>query len=38
MQHQSFPILIDAVRVFASIQQELKDENWVQGINEEMNA
>jgi len=38
MQHQSFLSAIDAIRVPTSIQEALKDENWIQAMNEEMSA
>jgi len=38
MQHQSFLSAIDAIRVPTSVQEALKDENWIQAMNEEMSA
>ena len=36
MQHQSFLSAIDSIRIPTSIQEALKDENWVRAMNEEM--
>ena len=38
VQHQSFISAIDSVRVPTSVQEALKDKNWIQAMNEEMNA
>jgi len=38
IQHQSFLSAIDAIRVPTSVEEALKDENWVQATNEEMSA
>jgi len=38
MQHQSFLSTIDFIRILTSIQEALKDENWVRAMNEEMGA
>jgi len=38
MQHQSFLSTIDVIRVPTSIQEALKDENWIQAMNEEISA
>lgn len=38
VQHQSFISAIDSIRVPASVQEELKDKNWIQAMNEEMHA
>jgi len=38
MQHQSFLFAIDAIRFPTSVQEALKDENWIQAMNEEMSA
>jgi len=36
IQHQSFLSAIDSIRIPTSIQEALKDENWVQAMNEEI--
>lgn len=38
MQHQSFISAIDSIRVPTSVQEALKDKNWIQAMNEEMHA
>ncbi|RDX91841.1 putative mitochondrial protein, partial [Mucuna pruriens] len=38
VQHQSFTIAIDAIKAPTSVQEALKDENWVQAMKEEMEA
>ncbi|KAL2320148.1 hypothetical protein Fmac_029117 [Flemingia macrophylla] len=38
MQHQSFLSAIDSIEIPTSIQEALKDENWVRAMNEEMGA
>ena len=38
VQHQSFISAIDSIRVPASVQEALKDKNWIQAMNEEMHA
>jgi len=38
MQHQSFLSTIDAFRVPTLVQEALKDDNWVQTMNEDMSA
>ena len=36
MQLQSFLSAIDSIRILTSVQEALKDENWVRAMNEEM--
>ena len=38
MQHQSFLSAIDSIKILTSVQEALKDENWVRAMNEEMKA
>ncbi|RDX96282.1 hypothetical protein CR513_21082, partial [Mucuna pruriens] len=38
VQHQCFIIAIDAIKTPASVQEALKDENWIQAMKEEMKA
>ncbi|RDX97989.1 hypothetical protein CR513_19160, partial [Mucuna pruriens] len=38
VQHQSFIVAIDAIKIPTSVQEALKDENWVQAMKEEMEA
>ncbi|RDX96269.1 hypothetical protein CR513_21093, partial [Mucuna pruriens] len=38
IQHQSFIVVIDAIKTPTSVQEALKDENWVQAMKEEMKA
>jgi len=38
MQHQSFLSVIDAIRVPTSVEEALKDESWVQVMNEEIST
>ncbi|RDX71634.1 Copia protein, partial [Mucuna pruriens] len=38
VQHQSFIVVIDAIETPTSIQEALKDENWVQAMKDEMEA
>ena len=38
MQHQSFFSTIDTIRVPTSIQEPLKDKNWLQAMNKEISA
>ncbi|RDX62730.1 hypothetical protein CR513_58903, partial [Mucuna pruriens] len=38
IQHQSFIIVIDVIKIPISVQEALKDENWVQVMKEEMKA
>jgi len=38
MQHQSFLSAIDSIRIPTSVQEALKDENYIRAMNEEMNA
>ncbi|RDX88942.1 hypothetical protein CR513_29398, partial [Mucuna pruriens] len=38
VQHQSFITAIDAIKTPTSVQEALKDENWVQAMKEEMEA
>ena len=38
LQHQSFIAAIDSIQIPTSVQEALKDENWVQAMNEEMSA
>jgi len=38
LQYQSFISTIDSIRIPTSIQEALKDENWVRAMNEEMSA
>ena len=38
LQHQSFIAAVDSVRIPTSLQEALKDKNWVQAMNEEMKA
>ena len=38
LQHQSFISAIDSIRIPTSVQEALKDENWVRAVNEEMGA
>jgi len=38
MQHRSFLSAIDSFRIPTSIQEALKDENWVRAMNEKMSA
>jgi len=38
MQHRSFLSAIDSIRIPTSVQEALKDENWIQAMNEEMSA
>ncbi|RDX89320.1 hypothetical protein CR513_28972, partial [Mucuna pruriens] len=38
IQHQSFIAAIDAIKTPTSVQEALKDENWVQAMKEEMEA
>ncbi|RDY06004.1 hypothetical protein CR513_10095, partial [Mucuna pruriens] len=38
VQHQSFIVAIDAIKTLTSVQEALKDENWVQATKEEMKA
>ncbi|RDY02144.1 hypothetical protein CR513_14444, partial [Mucuna pruriens] len=38
VQHQSFIVVIDAIKTPTSVQEALKDENWVQVMKEEMEA
>ncbi|RDX70624.1 hypothetical protein CR513_50118, partial [Mucuna pruriens] len=38
VQHQSFITTIDAIKTPTSVQEDLKDENWVQAMKEEMEA
>lgn len=33
-----FPITIDAIKVPTLVQETLKDENWVQAMNKDINA
>ena len=36
--HRSFLSAIDSIRIPTSVQETLKDENWIQAMNEEMSA
>ena len=38
MQHQSFLLVINSIRIPTSVQEALKDDNWIQAMNEEMSA
>jgi len=38
MQHRSFLSAIDSIRVPTSVQEALKDGNWVRAMNEEIGA
>ena len=38
MQLQSFLSAINSIRIPTSVQEALKDENWVRAMNEEMKA
>ena len=38
IQHQSFLSAIDSIRIPTSVQEALKDENWVRAMNGEMSA
>ncbi|RDX90369.1 hypothetical protein CR513_27776, partial [Mucuna pruriens] len=38
IQHQSFIVAIDAIKTPTSVQEALKEENWVQAMKEEMEA
>ncbi|RDX82676.1 putative mitochondrial protein, partial [Mucuna pruriens] len=38
VQHQSFIVVIDAIKTPTLVQEALKDENWVQKMKEEMKA
>ena len=38
MQHQSFLSTIDSIKIPTSVQEALKDENWIRAMNEEMSA
>jgi len=38
MQHQSFLSAIDSIRIPTSVQEALKDENWIRAMNEEMSV
>ena len=38
LQHQSFISAIDSIRIPTTVQEALKDKNWVQAMNEEMRA
>ena len=37
-QHRSFISAIDSIKIPTSVQEALKDENWVQAMNKEMGA
>ncbi|RDX82107.1 hypothetical protein CR513_37145, partial [Mucuna pruriens] len=38
VQHQNFITVVDAIKTPISIQEALKDENWIQAMKEEMEA
>ena len=38
MQHQSFLSAIDSIKIPTSVQEALKDENWIRAMNEEISA
>ena len=38
IQHPSFLSAIDSIRIPTSVQEALKDQNWIQAMNEEMSV
>lgn len=38
VQHKSFTSALDSIVIPTSVQESLKDKNWVQTMNEEMSA